>query len=111
MKAKLQNDNLKLALDLLITKNKTNPMLGLDWMEKLIMNLSSENNVKIQNITDDKNVNEMKKLIKILFNKNHTINGIEVYIGLKPGRKTIQKKQTNSNTSIGGSGEKQPGIV
>ena len=91
-KAKVENENIKMELELLITKNKTNPLLGLDWMEKLNINLSAEDNVKIQNITEDEDIKELKKRFKKLFTENHTVKDIEVDIELKPGAKLIQQK-------------------
>ena len=48
--------------------------------------------MKIQNITEDEDVREMKKGFNQLFNENHTIYGIEMDIELKPGAKIIQQK-------------------
>ena len=48
-------------LELPITSFRTNPLLGLDCMQKLSIHLNSSNDIKIQNITEDKDVTDLKK--------------------------------------------------
>ena len=52
-----------IELPLLITKTKTSPLMGLDWMQRLKINLSSNNEaIQIHNIKLD---NMDKKIIKL----------------------------------------------
>ena len=80
-------------LELLITTKRTNPLLGLDWMNQLGIKLNTEkSNLKIQNIQENPDVTELKKKFNNLFHENKTIKGIEVDIQLKPDAKLIQHK-------------------
>ena len=80
-------------LELLITTKRTNPLLGLDWMNQLGIKLNTEkSNLKIQNIQENPDVTELKKKFNNLFHENKTIKGIEVDIQLKPDAKLIQQK-------------------
>ena len=78
---------------LLITTKKTNPLLGLDWMEKLGITLDTNKiNPQVNHVTEDSDVAVLKKRFKKLFDENHTVNGIEVKIQLKEDAKLIQRK-------------------
>ena len=80
-------------LELLITTKKTNPLLGLDWMEKLGITLDTgETGPQINQITEDPDITTLKRRFRKLFNENHTVNGIEVKIQLKEDAKLIQQK-------------------
>ena len=80
-------------LELLITTKKTNPLLGLDWMEKLGITLDTvETSPQINQITEDPDITTLKKKFRKLFNENHTVNGIEVKIQLREDAKLIQQK-------------------
>ena len=77
----------------LITQKKTNPLLGLDWMNKMGIELiSNTESKKIQNITENDDETEIHKMFKKLFETNHTIKNMEIDIELKPGAKIIQQK-------------------
>ena len=78
--------------ELLITTKKTNPLLGLDWMEELGITLDTgETGPQINQITEDPDITTLKKKFRKLFNENHTVNGIEVKIQLKEDAKLIQQ--------------------
>ena len=80
-------------LELLITTKKTNPLLGLGWMEKLGITLDTgETGPQINQITEDPDISTLKRKFRKLFNENHTVNGIEVKIQLKEDAKLIQQK-------------------
>ena len=72
-------------LELLITTKRTNPLLGLDWMNQVGIKLDTENsNLKIQNMQEYPDVIELKRKFTKLFHENKTVKGIEVDIQLKP---------------------------
>ena len=80
-------------MELLITTKRTNPLLGLDWMNQLGIKLDTENsNLRIQNIQENPDVIELKRKFTKLFHENKTVKGIEVDIQLKPDAKLIQHK-------------------
>ena len=81
-------------LELLMTTKKTNPLLGLDWMEKLGITLDTgETGPQINQITEYPDITTLKRKFRKLFNENHTVNGIiEVKIQLKEDAKLIQQK-------------------
>ena len=91
--ANIEIDGEKKKLELLITTKRTNPLLGLDWMKHLGININIEKpNPKIQNIQEDPDITDLKKKIKKLFHENKTVEGIEVDIQLKPNAKLMQQK-------------------
>ena len=66
-------------LELLKTRKNTNPLLGLDWMEKLGITLDTgETGPQINQITEDPDITTLKRRFRKLFNENHTVIGIEV---------------------------------
>ena len=80
-------------LELLITTKKTNPLQGLDWMEKLGITLDTGGTGPQTNqITEDPDITTLKRRFRKLFNENHTVNGIEVKTQLKEDAKLIQQK-------------------
>ena len=80
-------------LEVLITTKKTNPLLGLDWMEKLGITLDTNKiDPQVNHVIEDSDVTVLKKRFKKLFNENHTVNGIEVKIQLKEDARLIQQK-------------------
>ena len=80
-------------LEILITTKKTNPLLGLDWTEKLCITLDTGKiGPQINNLTQDPDKTILKRRFKKLFNKNHIVNRIEVKIQLKDYAKLIQQK-------------------
>ena len=91
--ANIEIDGEKKKLELLITTKRTNPLLGLDWMKHLGINVNVEkSNLKIQNIQKDPDIIDLKNKFKKLFHENKTVKGIEVDIQLKPDAKLIQQK-------------------
>ena len=83
-------------LPLLITKAKTSPLMGLDWMQRLKINPSSNNEaIQIHNIKFD---NTDKKIIKLqsdfkdLFYNNKEIKNLSVKVQVKEGAQIIQQK-------------------
>ena len=87
--ASVEINNKRNNLEILITTKKTNPLLGLDWIEKL-----DTGNIgpQINNITEDPDITTLKRRFKKLFNENYTVNGSEVKILLKDDGKLIQQK-------------------
>ena len=80
-------------LEVFLTTKKTNPLLGLDWMEKLGITLdTSETGPQINHVKADPDITVLKKRFKKLFNENHAVNGLEVKIQLKEDAKLIQQK-------------------
>ena len=85
-----------LEVPLLITKAQSTPLMGLDWMQRLKINLSSNNDaIQIHNIKLD---NTERKIIKLqndfkdLFYNNKEIKNLSVKINLKTGAQIIQQK-------------------
>ena len=91
--AKVEINGTRKELELLVTTQKTNPLLGLDWMKKLGITLETGTTVpQIHRIKEDTDVTKFKTKFKKLFNENHTVNGLEVKIQLKEDAKLIQQK-------------------
>ena len=91
--ANIEIDGEKKKLELLITTKRTNPLLEVDWMKHLGININIEKpNPKIQNIQEDPDITDLKKKFKKLFHENKTVKGIEVDIQLKPNAKLMQQK-------------------
>ena len=88
----------KHQLEILVTTRNTHPLLGLDWMGKLGITLEVENpKTEINHITktgntEDRDITTLKRKFHKLFNENHTVNNIEVYVQLRKGAKLIQQK-------------------
>ena len=85
-----------IELPLLIMKAKTSPLMGLDWMQRLKINLSSNNgalqihNFKLDNT--DKRIIKLQNDFKDLFYNNKEINNLSVEVQLKEGAQTIRQK-------------------
>ena len=81
-------------LEVLITTKKTNPLQGLDWMEKLGITLDNtgETGPLINHVTEDPDITVLKKRFEKLFNENNTTDELEVKIQLKEDAKLIQQK-------------------
>ena len=66
--ANFEMDGEKEKLELLITTIRTNPLLRLDWMKHLGINLNIEKpDAKIQNIQEEPDIVDLKKKFKKLF--------------------------------------------
>ena len=84
----------KKTLPILITENKnTQPILGLDWLDKLEIGLqgSKKTNV-IRHIEEDKRRKKIMSEHEDLFKNNHTIKDLTIDIQLKKDAKPIQQK-------------------
>ena len=80
-------------LEVLITTQKTNPLLGLDWMKKLGITLDTgRTGPQINHVTEDPDIISLKRKFKKLFHENHTVEGLEVKIQLKEDARLIQQK-------------------
>ena len=80
-------------LELLLTKRNTNPLLGLDLMKQLGMELRKpETKETVNNMKEDDDEKEIKSKFVKLFNINHTIKNMEKDNELKPGAKLMQQK-------------------
>ena len=53
--------------------------------------------LKINHVTEDPDINVLKKRFKNLSNKNHTVNAIEVKTQVKEDAKLIQQKKANTD--------------
>ena len=83
--------------EVMITTKKTNPLLSLDWMNKLGITLDTgETGPQINQVTEDPDITLLKKRFKKLFNENHTVKGLEVKIQLKEDAKLIQQRKDKS---------------
>ena len=86
-----------IELLLLITKTKTSPLMGLDWMQRLKINLSSNNeairihNIKLGNM--DKKIMKLQNVFKDLIYNNKEIKNLSVKEQLKEGAQIIQQKR------------------
>ena len=91
--ASIEMDGEKKKLELLITTKRTNPLLGLNWMKHLGINLNIEKpDAKTQNIQEDPDIPDLKKKFLKLCHENKTVKEIEVDIHLKPDAKLIRQK-------------------
>ena len=82
-------------LPILITENKnTQPLLGLDWLDKLEIGLqgSKKTNV-IRHVTGDERRKRIVNEYEDLFKNNHTIKDLTIDIQLKKDVKPIQQKE------------------
>ena len=82
------------TLPILITENKnTQPLLGLDWLDKLEIGLqgSKKTNV-IRHIEEDERRKKIISEHEDLFKNNHTIKDLTIDIQLKKDAKPIQQK-------------------
>ena len=85
-----------IELPLLITKATTSPLMGLDWMQQLKINLCSNNeaiqihNIKLHNM--DKKIIKLQNDFKDLFYNNKEIKNLSVKIQIKEGAQIIQQK-------------------
>ena len=82
------------TLPILITENKnTQPLLGLDWLDKLKIGLqgSKKTNV-IRHIEEDERRKKIISEHEDLFKNNHTIKDLTIDIQLKKDAKPIKQK-------------------
>ena len=90
----VKTEKTKTVLPILITEKKnTQPLLGLDWLDKLEIGLQGnlETNI-IRNITASEKGEKIFKEFENLFKNNHTIKDLTIDIQLKKDTKPIQQK-------------------
>ena len=86
-----------IELPLLIAKTKTSLLMGLDWMQRLKISLSSNSeasqihNIKLENT--DKKIIKLQNDFKDLFYNNKEIKNLSVKVQLKEGAQIIQQKE------------------
>ena len=81
-------------LPILITENKnTQPLLGLDWLDKLEIVLQGSNKTNvIRHLTEDERRKRIINEYEDLFKNNHIIKDLTIDIQLKKDVKPIQQK-------------------
>ena len=84
----------KITLPILTTENKnTQPLLGLDWLDKLEIGLQGSTNTSlIRHIKTDERRQKIVSDNEHLFKNNHTIKDLAIDIQLKKETKPIQQK-------------------
>ena len=91
--AKVNENGKQKHLEVLISTEKTNPLLGLDWMKELGITLDKNNTDQQKlHVKEDPDIKSLKGQFKKLFNENHTVKAIKVEIELKECAKLIQQK-------------------
>ena len=90
----VKTEKSKITLPILITENKnTQPLLGLDWLDKLEIGLQGNTNTNIiRYIETDERRQKIVKEYEDLFKNNHTIKDLAIDIQLKKYTKPIQQK-------------------
>ena len=90
----VKTEKSKITLPILITENKnTQPLLGLDWLDKLEIGLQGNTNTNIiRYIETDESRQKIVKEYEDLFKNNHTIKNLAIDIQLKKDTKPIQQK-------------------
>ena len=90
----VKTEKSKITLPILITENKnTQPLLGLDWLDKLEIGLQGNTNTNIiRHIETDERRQKIGKEYEDLFKNNHTIKDLAIDILLKKDTKPIQQK-------------------
>ena len=90
----VKTEKSKITLPILMTENKkTQPLLGLDWLDKLEIGLqgNTETNI-IRHIETDERRQKIVNEYEDLFKNNHTIKDLAIDILLKKDTKPIQQK-------------------
>ena len=90
----VKTEKTKVTLTILITEKKnTQPLLGLDWLDKLEIGQqgSCKTNI-IRNITTNEKGEKIFKEFDNLFKNNHTIKNLTIDIQLKKDAKPVQQK-------------------
>ena len=93
VEVKMEKKN-KITLPILITANKnTQPLLGLDWLDKLEIGLQGNKNTNIiRHIETDERRQTIVDEYNDLFKSNHTIKALTIDLQLKKVTKPIQQK-------------------
>ena len=106
--ALLKTNKETIELPLLITKAKTSPLMGLDWMQRLKINLSSNNeaiqihNIKLDNM--DKKIIKLQNDFKDLFYNNKDKEPLSQSTIERRGTNNTTKRKTDPNTPTRPSG-------
>ena len=91
--ATVEIDGKRNNLESLVTTKKTNPLLSLDWMEKLGITLDTGKIGPQRNyVTEDPDITTLKRKFKKIFHENHTVEGLEVKIQLKEDARLLHQK-------------------
>ena len=81
------------GLEILLITTKINPLLGLDWMEKLRITMDTgKTDPQMNHITEDPDITILKRRFKKLFKENLNVNGLEVKMQVKEDAKLIQQR-------------------
>ena len=90
----VKTEKTKLTLPILITKKEnTQPLLGLDWLDKLEIGLQGSRELNIiRNITTNEKNEEIFEEFENFFKNNHTIKTLTIDIQLKKDAKPVQQK-------------------
>ena len=90
----VKTEKSKITLLRLTTENKnTQPLLGLDWLDKLEIGLEGSTNTSIiRHIETDERRQQIVSEYEYLFKNNHTIKDLAIDIQLKKETKPIQQK-------------------
>ena len=89
----METDRIQKELEILVTYKKTNPLLGLDWMKKLVITPETGDTVPQKHqVEEHQDITTLKTKFEKLFYEIHTVNGWEVKIPLKEDAKLIQQK-------------------
>ena len=104
----VKTEKSKITLLILITENKnTQPLLGLDWLDKLEIGLQGNTNTTIiRHIETDERRQKIVKEYEDLLKNNHTIKDLAIDIQLKKDTKPIQQKRTTSADTFSKNGQK-----
>ena len=90
----VKTEKSKITLPILKTENKnTQPLLGLDWLDKLEIGLQGNTNTNIiRHIETDERRQKIVNEYEDLFKNNHTIKDLAIDLQLKKDTKPIQQK-------------------
>ena len=89
----VKKEKSKVTLPILITSNKnTQPLLRLDWLDKLEIGLQGNKNTNIiRHIETDERRQKIVDEYEDLFKNNHTIKDLTIDLQLKKDTKPVQK--------------------
>ena len=106
--ATVELDGKRNNLEIMVTTKKTNPLLGLNWMEKLGITLDTgKTGPQMNHVTVDPDITTLKRKFKKFIQENHTVKGLEVKIQLKEDARLIQQKGRPIPIHLQQSGERE----
>ena len=90
----VKTEKSKVTLPILIIANKNNqPLLGLDWLDKLEIGLQGNKNTNIiRHIKTDERRQKIEDEYNDLFKNNYTIRDLSIDLQLKKDTKPIQQR-------------------